>query len=57
MCSSDLAENKLNTGRPDEAEALREQARTLLEEGPTEDTLSVRTRIRTGRLDEAQRIL
>jgi ATP/maltotriose-dependent transcriptional regulator MalT/DNA-binding SARP family transcriptional activator len=52
-----MAENKLNTGKPAEAEALRGQARALLEEGPAEDTLSVRAKIRTGRLSEAQQIL
>ncbi len=52
-----LAENKLNTGKPAEAEQLHREARILREEGPTEDTLSVRAKIRTGRLDEAQRIL
>jgi ATP/maltotriose-dependent transcriptional regulator MalT/DNA-binding SARP family transcriptional activator len=52
-----LAENKLNTGKPGEAESLRVQARALLEEGPAEDTLSVRAKIRTGRLSEAQQIL
>ena len=52
-----MAENKLNTGKPAEAEALRAQARALLEEGPAEDTLSVRAKIRTGRLSEAQQIL
>lgn len=52
-----LAENKLNTGKPAEAEQLHREARLLREEGPTEDTLSVRAKIRTGRLDEAQRIL
>ena len=52
-----IAENKLNTGNPAEAEALHIEARALREEGPTEDTLSVRAKIRTGRLDEAQHIL
>ncbi len=52
-----LAENKLNMGKPDEAEALRAEARTLREEGPHEDVLGVRVKLRTGRLDEAQRIL
>jgi DNA-binding SARP family transcriptional activator len=52
-----LAENKLNMGKPDEAERLRAEAMTLREEGPTEDVLSVRVKLRTGQLDEAQRIL
>ena len=50
-----LAENKLNMGKPDEAERLRAEARALREEGPGEDTLSVRVKLRTGQLDEAQR--
>jgi DNA-binding SARP family transcriptional activator len=52
-----LAENKLNMGKPSEAEELRSEARALREEGPGEDTLSVRVKLRTGRLDEAQRTL
>jgi LuxR family transcriptional regulator, maltose regulon positive regulatory protein len=52
-----LAENKLNLGQPDAAERLRAEARALREEGPGEDTLSVRVKLRTGQLDEAQRTL
>ncbi len=52
-----LAENKLNMGKPDEAERLRVESRLLREEGPGEDTLSVRVKLRTGQLDAAQRIL
>jgi len=52
-----LAENKLNMGKAEEAERLRAQARTLREEGPSEDALSVRVKLRTGRLDEAREIL
>jgi len=52
-----LAENKLNMGKPGEAEALRAEARSLREEGPGEDVLSVRVKVRTGRLEEAGRIL
>ncbi len=52
-----LAENKLNVGKADEAEKLRAQARALREEGPSEDALSVRVKLRTGRLDEAREIL
>ncbi len=52
-----LAENKLNMGKPAEAEALRASARALRDEGPHEDVLSVRVKLRTGRLDEAQRVL
>ena len=52
-----LAENKLNTGKPAEAEALRVEARALRDEVQDEDVLSVRVKLRTGRLDEAQQIL
>ena len=52
-----LAENKLNMGKLREAETLRGEAHALREEGPHEDVLGVRVKLRTGRLDEAQRIL
>ncbi len=52
-----LAENKLNVGKAEEAEQLRARARALREEGPSEDGLSVRVKLRTGRLDEAREIL
>lgn len=52
-----LAENKLNMGKPAEAEALRAEAQTLRDEGPGEDMLSVRVKLRTGRLEEARAIL
>ncbi len=52
-----LAENKLNMGKAEQAERLRVQARTLREEGPSEDVLSVRVKLRTGRLDQAREIL
>ncbi len=52
-----LAENKLNMGKAEEAEQLRLRARTLREEGPSEDVLGVRVKLRTGRLDEAREIL
>lgn len=52
-----LAENRLNLGRPEEAEALRAQARALREEGPGEAELAVRVLLRTGRLNEARRVL
>jgi ATP/maltotriose-dependent transcriptional regulator MalT/two-component SAPR family response regulator len=52
-----LAENKLNMGKADEAEALRAEARALREDGPGEDALSVRVKLRTGQLDDAQQIL
>ncbi len=52
-----LAENQLNLGHPEEAERLRAQARTLREEGPGEAELAVRVLLRTGRLNEARRLL
>ncbi len=52
-----LAENKLNMGQPQAAERLRHEARALREEGPGEDVLSVRVKLRTGRLAEARGIL
>lgn len=52
-----LAENKLNLGKPEEAERLHAEARTLREEGPSEDALSVRVKLRTGRLSEARQSL
>jgi ATP/maltotriose-dependent transcriptional regulator MalT/DNA-binding SARP family transcriptional activator len=52
-----LAENKLNMGRPHEAETLRKQARQLRNEGPGEDVLSVRVLLRTGQLDRTRSIL
>ncbi len=52
-----LAENRLNLGRPEEAEQLRAQARALREEGPGEAELSVRVLLRTGRINEARRVL
>ncbi len=52
-----LAENKLNLGKPEEAEQLRAAARELREEGPGEDLLSVRVKLRTGQLDTAQQLL
>ena len=52
-----LAENKLNMGQSDQAEVFWAQARALRAAGPDEDVLSVRVKIRTGRIGEAQRIL
>lgn len=52
-----LAENRLNLGRPEEAERFRAQARELREEGPGPAELAVRVLLRTGRLDEARRLL
>ena len=52
-----LAENKLNAGKVDEAEALRQQAETLRQEGPDDTQLEYRVLLRTGRLAEALRKL
>jgi len=52
-----LAENKLNIGKPDEAEALRAEAQALRDAGPAEDVLSLRVKLRTGQLAEARRLL
>lgn len=52
-----LAENRLNMGRPEEAERLRAQARQRREEGPGEAELAVRVLLRTGRLEQARRLL
>lgn len=52
-----LAENKLNLGRPEEAEALRARAQALRDEGPNEEELPVRVLLRTGQLEQARRIL
>lgn len=52
-----LAENKLNAGRPDEAERLLQRAEALRTEGPSNEQLWFRVLIRTGRLTEARRTL
>jgi ATP/maltotriose-dependent transcriptional regulator MalT/DNA-binding SARP family transcriptional activator len=52
-----MAENQLNLGRPDEAEALRRKARALREEGPGEAELRIRVLLRTGQLNKARRLL
>lgn len=52
-----LAENKLNIGKPGEAEALRAEAQSLREEGPAEDTLAARVKLRTGQLGQARGML
>ena len=49
-----LAENKLNAGRAEEAERLRQRAEDLRLEGPSNDQLLFRVLLRTGRLDEAR---
>ena len=50
-----LAENKLNSGRVDEAERLRQKAEALRSESPSDDQLLFRVLLRTGRLEEARR--
>ena len=52
-----LAENRLNAGYPEDAERLRSEAQTARGGPPVEDTLSVRIKLRTGRIDEAREIL
>ncbi len=52
-----LAENKLNMGKPAEAEALRNQARALSDHEQGEDLLSVRVKLRTGQFEAARTIL
>lgn len=49
-----LAENKLNAGRVEEAERLRQRAEDLRLEGPTNEQLLFRVWLRTGRLGEAR---
>lgn len=49
-----MAENKLNLGKPSEAEALRRDADILRNEAPADDTLSARVKLRTGRLSQAR---
>lgn len=49
-----LAENKLNSGKVEEAEALRNQADLLRQEGPDDTQLWYRVLLRTGRLSEAR---
>lgn len=52
-----LAENKLNSGRADEAERLFQRAESLRTESPSNDQLWFRVLVRTGRLTEARRAL
>ena len=52
-----LAENKLNAGKPQDAEQLREQAQALREEGPHDSELLFRVLMRTGRLETARQKL
>lgn len=52
-----MAENLLNRGRLKEAESYQAQAKSLSQEGPSEADLPARLLLRTGRLDEALKIL
>lgn len=53
-----LAENKLNLGNPDEAQALHHEARLLRAETDPDDVyLEARAMVRTGRLAGARRLL
>lgn len=49
-----LAENKLNAGKAEEAEGLRQQADELRRDGPSDSQLLYRVLLRTGRLQEAR---
>jgi LuxR family transcriptional regulator, maltose regulon positive regulatory protein len=49
-----LAENKLNSGRAEDAERLLRRAEALRAEGPSNDGLRYRVLVRTGRLAEAR---
>ncbi|HUE99005.1 MAG TPA: BTAD domain-containing putative transcriptional regulator [Anaerolineales bacterium] len=50
-----LSENKLNAGRVEEAERLRQRAEDLRLEGPSNEQLWFRVLLRTGRFNEARR--
>lgn len=52
-----LAENKLNSGQPGEAESYHKKARELREIAPGETELSVRVLLRTGKLEQARKML
>ncbi len=52
-----LAENKLNAGKPAEAEQLRQQAEAMRLDGPSDSQLPYRILLRTGRLSEAKKHL
>ncbi len=49
-----LAENKLNSGKPNEANIFHEKAEELRQEGPSNSELSYRVLLRTGKLKEAR---
>lgn len=52
-----LAENKLNAGKLEEAEQLRQQAQALRQEGPADSQLLFRVLLRTGRIAQAREAL
>lgn len=52
-----LAENRLNSGQPQESQELRAQAQALRTEAPSEAELAVRVLLRTGQLAPARQIL
>jgi LuxR family maltose regulon positive regulatory protein len=52
-----LAENRLNAGKGEEAEAFQRKAQELRREGPADSQLQIRVLLRTGRLAEARRQL
>jgi LuxR family maltose regulon positive regulatory protein len=52
-----LAENKLNAGKGEQAEAYQRQAQELRHEGPADSQLQIRVLLRTGRLADARRQL
>lgn len=52
-----LAENLLNQGRMTQAQQYQEEAHALRQVGSDESVLPVRLLLRTGRLDEARRLL
>lgn len=52
-----LAENRLNSGRPNEAERLLQRAESFRAESPSSEQLWFRVLVRTGRLAEARRLL
>ncbi len=49
-----LAENKLNAGKPHEAEIFQQKAKEILQEGPSVSELHYRVLLRTGKLTEAR---
>lgn len=49
-----LAENKLNAGKPHEAENFQQKAIEILQEGPSVSELHYRVLLRTGKLTEAR---